>query len=187
MTQDLIETGTDEEPMEDSGPDLEADVNPPVEAGDESGMAESGPAGAEQDGAEEEDDDDSGEGGEEEPGPGVLPGISPQARIRELMSIPDNQKTEAQWDELIELEIALAQGGRLLNLPAKQQKPQGKGQNHKGQKKPAYRPPPQASHGQESGKNADGSAKGEGGKPHGGQARKHGRRFFKKPGKPAPG
>jgi hypothetical protein len=117
-------------------------------------------------------------------------GISPQARIRELMSIPDNHKTEAQWDELIELEIALAQGGRLLNLPARQQKPGGKGshgggqhpgQHNKNQKKPGHRPgghPAQAQgQGQDNG----------GGKPSGGQNKKFGRRFHKKPPKPAAG
>ncbi|MEW6677609.1 MAG: hypothetical protein AB1421_06790 [Pseudomonadota bacterium] len=115
-------------------------------------------------------------------------GISPQARIRELMSIPDNHKTEAQWDELIELEIAMAQGGRLLNLPAKQQKPGGKsshggqhpGQHNKNQKKPGHRPGghPAQTQGQDNGG---------GGKPSGGQNKKFGRRFHKKPPKPAAG
>jgi len=118
-------------------------------------------------------------------------GIPPQARIRALMSIPDNQKTEAQWDELIELEIAMAQGGRLLNLPPKQHKPHGKPNPYNkpgGQKKPGggggmnnggQRPQQNGSAPQENG--------GGGNKPHGGQNKKHGRRFFKKPGKPAQG
>jgi hypothetical protein len=38
--------------------------------------------------------------------------VPSHVRLKELQSIPDNQKTEAQWDEIIELEIALAQGGR---------------------------------------------------------------------------
>jgi hypothetical protein len=53
---------------------------------------------------------------------------SPQQRLRELLAIPDNQKTEAQWDELIELEIALAQGGRPINMGNGGSKSQGQAQ-----------------------------------------------------------
>ena len=94
---------------------------------------------------------------------------SPQARLRELLSIPDNQKTEAQWDELHELEIAMAQGGKMINFVPKQ---------HKGHHKPAQKGQPQGAGG--------GKPQG-GGQPHGGgQGKKHPRRFHKKPGKPAP-
>lgn len=89
---------------------------------------------------------------------------SPQARLKELQAIPDNQKTEAQWDELIELEIALAQGGRMLNSAPK-----------------ANKPPHKA--------NPAGGNGANGAKPHGGgggQAKKHPRRFQKRPPKPAP-
>jgi hypothetical protein len=34
--------------------------------------------------------------------------ISPRRRMQELLAIPQGQRTEAQWDELNELEIALA-------------------------------------------------------------------------------
>lgn len=37
---------------------------------------------------------------------------SPRRRLQELLAIPDNQRTEAQWDELNELEIRLAPGNR---------------------------------------------------------------------------
>ena len=40
------------------------------------------------------------------------PPISPRRRLQELLAIPDNQRTEAQWDELNELEIKLAPGNR---------------------------------------------------------------------------
>lgn len=80
---------------------------------------------------------------------------SPHQRLKELMSIPDNLKTEAQWDELIELEIAMAQGGRVI------------GNNQKGPQHPSG----------QGGKNAKSQA--------GAQPRKPARKFHKKPPKPA--
>jgi hypothetical protein len=38
--------------------------------------------------------------------------ISPRQRMQALLAIPDRQRTDAQWDELIELEIMLAPGNR---------------------------------------------------------------------------
>jgi hypothetical protein len=40
------------------------------------------------------------------------PSPSPRRRLQELLAIPDNQRSEAEWDELIELEIKLAPGNR---------------------------------------------------------------------------
>ncbi|AHK80170.1 hypothetical protein M911_14570 [Ectothiorhodospira haloalkaliphila] len=40
---------------------------------------------------------------------------SPRRRLQSLLAIPDSQRTEEQWDELIELEISLA--------PVNQKKP----------------------------------------------------------------
>lgn len=37
---------------------------------------------------------------------------SPRRRLQELLAIPDSQRTDAQWDELNELEIKLAPGNR---------------------------------------------------------------------------
>jgi hypothetical protein len=37
---------------------------------------------------------------------------SPRARLQALLAIPDRQRTDAQWDELNELEIMLASGNR---------------------------------------------------------------------------
>lgn len=37
---------------------------------------------------------------------------SPRRRLQELQAIPDNQRTDAEWDELNELEISLAPGNR---------------------------------------------------------------------------
>ncbi|MBI3523291.1 MAG: hypothetical protein HY066_01990 [Betaproteobacteria bacterium] len=31
---------------------------------------------------------------------------SPQARLRELLAIPERLRTDAQWDEIIEIEIS---------------------------------------------------------------------------------
>lgn len=40
------------------------------------------------------------------------PTQSPRARMQELLAIPDRNRTDAEWDELNELEIALASGNR---------------------------------------------------------------------------
>ncbi|AHE99815.1 hypothetical protein [Thioalkalivibrio paradoxus] len=34
--------------------------------------------------------------------------VSPRRRLQELLAIPDSKRTEAEWDELNELEISLA-------------------------------------------------------------------------------
>jgi hypothetical protein len=38
--------------------------------------------------------------------------ISPRRRLQALLAIPDSQRSEAEWDELVELEISLAPGNR---------------------------------------------------------------------------
>lgn len=40
------------------------------------------------------------------------PAFDPRRRIRELMSIPERDRTDAEWDELNELEIQTAPGNR---------------------------------------------------------------------------
>jgi hypothetical protein len=35
---------------------------------------------------------------------------NPRARLQQLLAIPDRQRTDEEWDELNELEIALAMG-----------------------------------------------------------------------------
>jgi hypothetical protein len=37
---------------------------------------------------------------------------SPRARLQALLAIPERQRTDAEWDELNELEIMLASGNR---------------------------------------------------------------------------
>jgi hypothetical protein len=39
--------------------------------------------------------------------------ISPRRRLQALLAIPDSERTEAQWDELNELEIMFAPGNRI--------------------------------------------------------------------------
>ena len=38
--------------------------------------------------------------------------VSPRARLQELLAIPERQRTDAQWDEINELEINLASANR---------------------------------------------------------------------------
>ena len=47
----------------------------------------------------------------------------PRRRLRELLAIPDHQRTDAIWDEIIELEITLAPGNRIQGAPGVQQEP----------------------------------------------------------------
>lgn len=68
---------------------------------------------------------------------------SPRQRLQALLAIPEGQRTDAQWDELNELEIELASGNR---QGAPQQ--QGARQNpnvsappgHQGQQRPGGGP-----------------------------------------------
>lgn len=51
--------------------------------------------------------------------------ISPRRRLQELLAIPDNQRTDAEWDELNELEISLAPGNRVGAPEPTQRRPGG--------------------------------------------------------------
>jgi hypothetical protein len=60
---------------------------------------------------------------------------SPRERLRELLAIPDRQRTDEQWDELNDLEIRLASGNRedgpdhggRRNMPQSGNQPRGGG------------------------------------------------------------
>lgn len=77
--------------------------------------------------------------------------ISPRLRLQALLAIPDRQRTDAQWDELNELEIMLApgnregtpeQGGRRnATAPAGNPKPSGGAHGKRPVKKFHRRPP----------------------------------------------
>jgi hypothetical protein len=41
------------------------------------------------------------------------PSFDPRRRLRELLSVPERDRTDAQWDEINELEIQLAPGNRV--------------------------------------------------------------------------
>jgi len=43
----------------------------------------------------------------------VAPPPDTRRRLRELLSIPERDRTDEQWDEIIELEIQLAPGNRI--------------------------------------------------------------------------
>ena len=41
----------------------------------------------------------------------------PRRRLRELLAIPERDRTDQQWDEIVELEIQTAPGNRITPLP----------------------------------------------------------------------
>jgi len=58
--------------------------------------------------------------------PTHVPSFDPRRRLRELLSIPEGQRTDPQWDELIELEIQMAPGNRVgAEMPRSNPRPQG--------------------------------------------------------------
>ena len=78
--------------------------------------------------------------------PEVLPAVAVapppndnRRRLRDLLSIPERDRTDEQWDEIIELEIQLAPGNRISgneqggqdHPPMFQNKPAGTGQAKK--------------------------------------------------------
>jgi len=82
--------------------------------------------------------------------------------MQELLAIPDRNRTDAEWDELNELEIALASGNR-PGAPEPQSRPLHQRQNAGSRGQPGGRPP------QNQGQNKN---------PGGG-----GKKFHKRPGK----
>ena len=78
--------------------------------------------------------------------------VPPRVRLQALLAIPERQRTDAQWDEINELEIMLAagnrqgapqQGNRGQNPNSGGQARQGGGQNQdrKSSRKFHHRPP----------------------------------------------
>lgn len=76
--------------------------------------------------------------------PEILPVVAPppndnRRRLRDLLSIAERDRTDEQWDEIIELEIQLAPGNRVSGSehgaqdrpPMFQNKPPGSGQAKK--------------------------------------------------------
>jgi hypothetical protein len=63
-------------------------------------------------------------------------------RLKELLAVPERDRTDAQWDELAELELQLAPGNRIeasrrAEAPPPAQAPRGPARGHS----PAQRPP----------------------------------------------
>ena len=66
-----------------------------------------------------------------------------RARLRELLDIPDRDRTDEQWDELNELEISLAQGNRQgAPQPGQQQQRDNRQHMQPGQKPKGPNPNP---------------------------------------------
>lgn len=116
------------------------------------------------------------------------PPPDPRRRLRELLAIPDRDRSDALWDELIELEIQLAPGNRVPspgNEPRQKPPgrfiPQGRRQDASGAPR-QNRPHAQTVHGQ------NGPHHGQPGGTQGGQgvpagapgAARPAKRFFKK-------
>lgn len=53
--------------------------------------------------------------------------VSPRQRLQELLAIPERQRTEAEWDEINELEIRLASSNRQQNPHDPRRNPQQTG------------------------------------------------------------
>lgn len=104
--------------------------------------------------------------------------ISPRRRLQELQAIPDNQRTDAEWDELNELEISLAPGNRAGAPEPVSRRP---GPAPGGVRQPGRGPRPERP------QKAPGQPKIASGQPKSaedGQPRKPARKFRKRPPKP---
>lgn len=83
--------------------------------------------------------------------PVATPQIDTRRRLRELLSVPERDRTDEQWDEIIELEIQLAPGNRISGNesqgggnqgrnPMSHGKPGGGGGGAGGQQQKKHRP-----------------------------------------------
>lgn len=118
--------------------------------------------------------------------PATPPLPDPRRRLRELLAIPDRERTDALWDELIELEIQLAPGNRALppgtepgrnpKQPARFTNP-GRRQDSPGAPRHNNRPHDNASGGGNGAAHGAPNANGAAGTPG---APRPGKRFFKK-------
>lgn len=80
--------------------------------------------------------------------PQPSPGLDSRRRLRELLSVPERDRTDEVWDEIIELEIQLAPGNRVSGNEhaggqgrgPQQGKPQGGGGGGAGGQQKKHRP-----------------------------------------------
>ena len=95
------------------------------------------------------------------------PRFDPRRRIRELLSIPERDRSDAEWDELNELEIQTAPGNRIGNQP-----PAAYAGN-----KPAFNPKNRmkgkSGGGKPGGQGGQGGHPGQGGRPPGAKPQHH--------------
>jgi len=76
--------------------------------------------------------------------------VSPRQRLKELLAVSERQRTDAQWDEINELEIVLASANRVetrepnvrRNAPASDQPKPGAGAQGKKPFKKFHKRPP---------------------------------------------
>jgi hypothetical protein len=61
--------------------------------------------------------------------PAAAPQVDTRRRLRELLSVPERDRTDEQWDEIIELEIQLAPGNRISGNEPHGGGSQGQGRN----------------------------------------------------------
>ena len=104
---------------------------------------------------------------------------SPRDRLKQLLAIPERQRTEEEWDELNELEIMFAAGNRDTGQGDRYSAHDGRGNRDPGHGQRGGNPQQQ---GQGQGQ---GQRKPDGG-PGGGGNRKGQRKFHKKPKKNLP-
>lgn len=116
----------------------------------------------------------------------------PRRRLRELLAIPDRDRTDALWDELIELEIQLAPGNRVQspNVDANVGRHQKPSRFAEPARRPASSPNagrhhrPHAAHGSAPNTGPGGSGGPGAAAPHGAggaDTPRPAKRFFKKP------
>lgn len=68
--------------------------------------------------------------------------VPPSVRLKELLSVPDRDRTEEDWDELIELEIMLAPENRVKQAGRNEGPNQhGAGANRRNSKKSGKKRP----------------------------------------------
>ena len=103
---------------------------------------------------------------------------SPRARLQALLAIPERQRTDAEWDELNELEIMLASGNR-QGAPDPRMRGNAPPNFGGGQQQRGHRGGGQQPGGPGGGQNGPG-----GGQQHRGQ--RQGRRFHQRPPKRGP-
>lgn len=104
--------------------------------------------------------------GQQKSGQGHRQAPNPTARLRELLSVPERFRTDAQWDEIIEIEIAL--GPRKSPPPARASQSQFRNHEPRGHEARSERERPEKKAGGNVNKHLRKRHKPGGNKPQGG-------------------